>query len=243
MFRVPIIYPEYMVNSELQKKFPFGYINLGLAHGILGPLYILALGFKKFNNYQYLRAVEKGLQYYEKSLHVNDEGISLGWNGRIAANLEKREFTYNPSWCYGSIGIARVLYKISEIINNKNLRNITIEVLRSFVNYLDHVDEIYNNAICHGKAGVMLIYNNMYSDTGESLFKEYSDRLYVEILNSATDSLFVFTEKDIYFRGKLYDEIIEYVDFGILNGISGIVLSLIAKQEQDISPLYDMFFI
>ncbi|MTW25944.1 lantibiotic biosynthesis protein, partial [Streptococcus pneumoniae] len=47
---------------------------------------------------------------------------------------------------------------------------------------------------------------------------------------------------DIYFRGVNYDEVIEYIDFGLLNGVSGIVLALMAQRTGNASPLAEMFF-
>ena len=38
------------------------------------------------------------------------------------------------------------------------------------------------------------------------------------------------------------DEVIEYIDFGLLNGISGIVLALMAQRTGNDSPLAEMFF-
>ena len=63
----PTIYVEYMPNEKLRKRFPSGYINLGVAHGILGPLYVLALGFEKFNITKHIPSIEKGLSYYENA--------------------------------------------------------------------------------------------------------------------------------------------------------------------------------
>ncbi|CAG5949990.1 lantibiotic biosynthesis protein [Streptococcus pneumoniae] len=88
----------------------------------------------------------------------------------------------------------------------------------------------------------MLLFNLMYLDTGESQFKAISDNLFKEIVNKATDSEYIFVERDIYFRGVNYDEVIEYIDFGLLNGVSGIVLALMAQRTGNASPLAEMFF-
>lgn len=237
----PAIYTEYMPNEKLKKKFPNGYINLGVAHGILGPLYVLALGYKKFGRSEYLFSVERGLRYYEETFHTNKNGRIIGWNGRVSVGMESEEFRFNSSWCYGSLGMARVLYNISKIIDSKQLRELSTDVFFSAINYLKS-SEILNNAICHGRSGTMLLFNLMYLDTGEKQFKTISDNLFSEIINEASDSKYMFVERDIYFRGVNYDEIVDYIDFGLLNGVSGIVLALIAQRTGNASPLDKMLF-
>ncbi len=191
----PTIYVEYMPNEKLRKRFPSGYINLGVAHGILGPLYVLALGFEKFN----------------------------------------------ISWCYGSLGMARVLYNIAKIIDSQKLREMAMDVFTSSIDYLNS-SEILNNGICHGRSGIMLLFNLMYLDTGKTQFKAISDNLFKEIINDASNSEYIFVERDIYFRGVTFDEVIDYIDFGLLNGVSGIVITLMAQRTGNAYPLDRMLF-
>ncbi|VTY24241.1 Nisin biosynthesis protein NisC [Streptococcus dysgalactiae] len=237
----PTIYVEYMPNEKLRKRFPSGYINLGVAHGILGPLYVLALGFEKFNITKHLLSIEKGLSYYENAFFTNKIGKIIGWNGRVSDNVDNEEFRFNISWCYGSLGMARVLYNIAKIIDSQKLREMATNVFTSSIDYLNS-SEILNNAICHGRSGIMLLFNLMYLDTGKIQFKVISDHLFKEIVNEASNSEYIFVERDIYFRGVNFDEVIDYIDFGLLNGVSGIVLALMAQRTGNAYPLDRMLF-
>lgn len=237
----PTIYAEYMPNEKLRKKFPSGYINLGVAHGILGPLYVLALGFKKFDMTQYLLSIEKGLSYYERSFFTNKIGKIIGWNGRVSDAVENEGFRFNSSWCYGSLGMARVLYNIAKIIDSRKFREMATDVFTSSIDYINS-SEILNNAICHGRSGIMLLFNLMYVDTGKIQFKTISDNLFREIVRAASNSEYIFVERDVYFRGVNFDKVIDYIDFGLLNGVSGIVLALMAQRTGASSPLDRMFF-
>lgn len=202
---------------------------------------MLALGFKKFNMTKYLLSIEEGLRYYEKAFFTNKIGKIIGWNGRFSDDVESEEFRFNSSWCYGSLGMARVLYNIAKIIDNQKLRDLATDVFTSHIDYLNS-SEILNNAICHGRSGIMLLFNLMYLDTGETQFKTISDNLFREIVNAASNSDYIFVERDIYFRGVNFDEVIDYIDFGLLNGISGIVLALMAQRTGNTSPLDRMLF-
>lgn len=57
----PIIYKEHTSNEKLRERFPDGYINLGVAHGMLGPLYVLTLGFEKIQYNKILTFDRRGL--------------------------------------------------------------------------------------------------------------------------------------------------------------------------------------
>ncbi|WP_314023273.1 hypothetical protein [Gemella sanguinis] len=39
-----------------------------------------------------------------------------------------------------------------------------------------------------------------------------------------------------------YDEVVDYIDFVLINGVSGIVLAIIAKKTGNASPFDKMFF-
>lgn len=72
--------------------------------------------------------------------------------------------------------------------------------------------------------------------------KEISDNLFKEIINDASNSEYIFVERDIYFRGVTFDEVIDYIDFGLLNGVSGIVITLMAQRTGNAYPLDRMLF-
>lgn len=152
-----------------------------------------------------------------------------------------RNFRFNISWCYGSLGMARVLYNIAKIIDSQKLREMAMDVFTSSIDYLNS-SEILNNGICHGRSGIMLLFNLMYLDTGKTQFKAISDNLFKEIINDASNSEYIFVERDIYFRGVTFDEVIDYIDFGLLNGVSGIVITLMAQRTGNAYPLDRMLF-
>ncbi|MBS2634175.1 hypothetical protein KFY46_25965, partial [Salmonella enterica subsp. enterica serovar 1,4,[5],12:i:-] len=141
----------------------------------------------------------KGLSYYENAFFTNTIGKIIGWNGRVSDYEENEEFRFNISWCYGSLGMARVLYNIAKIIDSQKLREMAMDVFTSSIDYLNS-SEILNNGICHGRSGIMLLFNLMYLDTGKTKFKAISDNLFKEIINDASNSEYIFVERDIYFR-------------------------------------------
>ncbi|MDO4604435.1 MAG: lanthionine synthetase LanC family protein, partial [Helcococcus sp.] len=110
---------------------------------------------------------------------------------------------------------------------------------------LSEIDNLnmMNNSICHGYAGVILILNKLYRKTGIKALKEKSDKMYYQVLESMDSSKYIFTEKDIYFRGEIFDEEVEYVDYSLLSGNVGIVLSLLNHKYNIDSLIGRMLFI
>ncbi|ELW76293.1 lantibiotic biosynthesis protein, partial [Streptococcus thermophilus MTCC 5460] len=113
--------------------------------------------------------------------------------------------------------------------DSRKFREMAMDVFTSSIDYLNS-SEILNNGICHGRSGIMLLFNLMYLDTGKTQFKAISDNLFKEIINDASNSEYIFVERDVYFRGVNFDKVIDYIDFGLLNGVSGIVLALMAQR-------------
>ena len=120
--------------------------------------------------------------------------------------------------------------------------DMTQAVLEGVGTTFPQTEEILNNGICHGRSGIMLLFNLMYLDTGKIQFKTISDNLFREIVRAASNSEYIFVESDVYFRGVNFDKVIDYIDFGLLNGVSGIVLALMAQKTGASSPLDRMFF-
>lgn len=88
-------------------------------------------------------------------------------------------------------------------MDNHKLERTTIDIFRLSASYLDCVN-ILNNGVCHGRSGIMLLYNLMYLDTGEEQFKNISEHLFCDIINESSDSEYIFIEQGYLFRGIIY---------------------------------------
>ena len=137
---------------------------------------------------------------------------------------------------------SRVLQNIDFARANMKSNIYDQAVLEGVGTTFPQTEEILNNGICHGRSGIMLLFNLMYLDTGKTQFKAISDNLFKEIINDASNSEYIFVERDIYFRGVTFDEVIDYIDFGLLNGVSGIVITLMAQRTGNAYPLDRMLF-
>ncbi|MDO4605616.1 MAG: lanthionine synthetase LanC family protein, partial [Helcococcus sp.] len=119
-----LITPEKMVTENLSKKYPNGYINLSLSHGIASILYILAFAqVRGFNVYKLRESVEFGLKLYMDSIveyKLNGKNYKF-FSSRLLLPNNKLETANNLSWCYGSLGIINILFDIAELHNDSNI--------------------------------------------------------------------------------------------------------------------------
>lgn len=242
-----IIKPEEMVPSYLIDEYPLGYINLGISHGIIAPLYSLCLGYNKLKlSGSYNSAIGNGIDIYRKNYWVRydikHKAELYGWPERIDIGNKKHCGNYNQSWCYGSLGIARVLFMIAKMISDKELQSFCVRVIKCVLNYPTEKAYQQTNAICHGQAGKMMVFDEMFNDTGDKVFHMYAQNIFENIVSCATvENKYVFLEKDVYFRGKIYNNAIEYIDLGLLNGNTGIIMALLGHAFGNYKPLNEIF--
>lgn len=151
-----------------------GVINYGVSHGIGGPLMVLSLAYK---NRIRIDGIEKAIddiftEYDKASYRVND---IIYWPRKITfeqyIRQEKIIICPNPmSWCYGSIGILRIMYLASIYTQNeKNKIHAINELIK--IAEMEISDYILTMPVnCHGYAGTVSIMTEMYHDTKNDVF-------------------------------------------------------------------------
>ena len=126
------------------------------------------------------------------------------------------------SWCYGSIGISCILYKV-----NKYLGTNSAKYLHNLEQISQAPWEIYNllsPIICHGFAGTMAMFNQIYRETLDDALLPGLYMCLDEILTQHnTDFIYGFKNID-YGPKDLPDE----DDDTYLNGATGVIIALLS---------------
>ena len=229
----------------LRDEYPDGYISMGAAHGILAAIFALTQAYERTNKIEYLTALRKGISIYNsyiwETYDYYQKRIIYGFPDR-ADSAARIKCVKSKSWCYGSLGIARILYKIAKSIGNQALQEQYADIAKTTMYYKDKLTIRNTNAICHGEAGIMLLLDRMYQDTGDKAFYNESQKYFQRILNSADyNNSYIYREKDIYFRGLMYEDGYEYIDLGLLSGNTGIIIALLGHNTYEYGPLTQMF--
>ena len=206
--------------------------NLGLAHGM--PAIIIILG----KIYEQGIATEQVAVLLEQSINwllsvrnaPDNEATSLfpvlvDEQGQAVTGKQSR-----MGWCYGDLGIGISLLNTGKLLQNERYTNTGHEILAHSVNHRMLTNSnVHDTCICHGSAGIAHIFNRAYLSTGDPLFLDGANKWLqhtIEFYESPA-GLGFFAE------GKYQ------IKEGLLEGISGVGLALIAALDKNTPPSWD----
>ncbi len=197
----------YRLNPDLKET----VYDLSLAHGISSIIGILSRlyeldDFKPLTN----ELLTKALNYLLSFKKLDKETFS------IFPNFANDKYESRVAWCYGDLGIGLTLLRASKSTNDDQMREIALLVLRHTANRLTPENSLVTDPyICHGAFGNSQIFNRIYKETKEPIFKNARNTWINHGLQLIEDKR-SFIEKE---KGKNY--------LRLLNGISGIGLVMI----------------
>jgi lantibiotic modifying enzyme len=140
------------------------------------------------------------------------------------------------AWCYGDLGIAVALWKAGIVLNNSQWTSKAIEVMKFATNRRDLIsNKINDSCLCHGTAGIAQLFRRMYYNTGDEQFLSASyywvnETLKMSKWNNSKTAGFKFLDNST----KEWVEI-----YGILEGVAGVGLALIASQGDEKFSAWD----
>ena len=127
------------------------------------------------------------------------------------------------AWCYNDLGIAAVLYWVSDVIKDASLKKLSVEILTYHSNTRDLKKAgVADAGLCHGSAGIAHIYYRMFFNTGIESFRESAAFWFDETLKLAT-----FDDGPAGYKAWHTEKYGGWVsEYGILEGIAGIGLAM-----------------
>lgn len=227
------VLPDQLFQEHEKKSYPGGMINLGLSHGITGPLSALTIAAKHNLN---ISGLEDGISRLSNLLinnYVYDQNQLPYWASGIPLNDYLNHLHGAPfnnkrlSWCYGSLSILKVLQQASCVLSNNELYVWAHQKMANFSKVPLDTYNFISPTICHGFAGALLIYqaayNNHHSEDYLTASHMLEDKLYHMY---APRSKYGFINID-----NVYGEIKTEQDTSFLSGTSGILLALLAPYK------------
>lgn len=156
---------------------PGGHANLGMAHGAAGLLALLSLAtIHSCAVGGQLEAIAVLTDWFDRWRQDGSDG--QWWPEWLTRDdLSTGHLTQSqagrPSWCYGTVGIARAL-QLAAIATHDPRRQQTAEHALAASLTGTHLDQVTEPGICHGMAG---IYQTAYRAAHDSRNPAISDRL------------------------------------------------------------------
>ncbi|WP_452600534.1 lanthionine synthetase C family protein [Pontimicrobium sp. MEBiC06410] len=199
-----------------------GY-GICLAHGVSSIISMLSKLHKEVVFKDKVTPLLKGSINYVLSFKSTDPNSLSCFPIWVLPNGEP-EGPSRIAWCYGDLGIGAALLQASKALNDDDLNKESLRILKHTTRRRTPEKTMVADAgICHGSFGNALIYNRIYKETGEEIFKETSE---FWIKNGVEMGHFT----DGYAGYKMWDpdekEWSKSTSF--LTGITGIGLAMIA---------------
>ncbi|SHJ16467.1 Lanthionine synthetase C-like protein [Clostridium cavendishii DSM 21758] len=232
--------PGWYVSSENQildadkKYYKRGNFNLGLAHGITGPLTILALALKEGIEVSGQKESISKILYDLKRFRYRDENGDTYWPGILSFEEYidgevRQKKTNRASWCYGTPGIARAMYISSSVVGDEEGMEISINAIECLCKMNEKEWGFNSPTFCHGYAGLLAVVQAMYMDTGNIKFDVGREKILEKLLGFFDEeSLLGFYDIDLKdaINGNL--ELVKRNSMGLLDGVVGIALILLS---------------
>lgn len=160
--------------GRVEDEFPGGHGNFGLAHGICGPLALLAQSLRHGIVVDGQREAIETICSWLDSWRI-DTPTGHRWPYLITrdeanskpTHVQHSGATRRPSWCYGTAGIARTLHLAALAAGDAARRRIAEDVLVSALNDPAQDALISDGSLCHGYAGLARITTHAAADATE----------------------------------------------------------------------------
>jgi hypothetical protein len=232
---------ELLFDEETAAIYPHGNLNCGLAHGIPGPLALLALAFAHGIRVPGIEEAAERLAVWLVTNRV-DDAWGVNWPYSVPLNSEglpdRSAKTYGPSrtaWCYGAPGIARVLWLAGGAFGCPAWRDLAVEAMQAVYRRPAAVRCIDSPTFCHGVAGLLQITLRFAHDTRLPLFTGAAAEL-AEWLLSAFEPGSLLGYRNWEPGGTRVDQP------GLLDGAPGVLLTLLAAASA-VEPAWDRAFL
>jgi len=190
--------PELQLIDQDRLDYPQGDFNLGLAHGVAGPLTLLCLALRRGREVPGQRdAITRFADWLASWVLQGKDGGSywpcrVSWTEQVAAERPKSAFT-RSAWCYGAPGVAHSLYQAGMALDVHQWRELAITGLRDVLAQNEAAWHLDGPTICHGYAGLLQVMWRVGMASGDAPLLEGCRRLARLVLDFADyNRAFVF---------------------------------------------------
>ncbi|MEW2445682.1 lanthionine synthetase C family protein [Micromonospora marina] len=147
--------------NRVTPDFPLGHGNLGMAHGITGPLALLSLAARSGAVVDgQAAAIRRICTFLTGWRQQHDEApwwpqwLTVDTDGRLRPG---QQTPGRPSWCYGTPGIARALQLAGVALHDAELLDTAEEAMAACLTAPGQLGMMVDNSLCHGWAGLLQV--------------------------------------------------------------------------------------
>ncbi|MBM7715658.1 lantibiotic modifying enzyme [Bacillus thermophilus] len=233
----------YILPRQLSpESSPMGEFNCGMSHGIAGVLAAMSICLKEGIQISGQKEAMHKISDWLRSHSRKDQyGVRLpsiiSWEEEVYKDRSNAEDYHRDAWCYGSPGAARALWLAGEALNRNALKAIALDAyLATFSKPLKKWN-IFSPTFCHGLSGLLRLTHLMYEDSGNEALRIERDKL-LSMIVDMYDQNAPLGYYDHNFSDNAEKKI---ANMGMLEGVAGILLTLLSIYQKPISN-WDLAF-
>ncbi|HEY0608754.1 MAG TPA: lanthionine synthetase C family protein [Chitinophaga sp.] len=209
--------------------------NLGLAHGVPAIITILGMIYEKgIAADSALTLIDRSVAWLLALKNEPETGVTSMYPSLVGVNNEALHGKQSRlGWCYGDLGIAITLWNTGHRTQKQQYRQAAYDIFEHTIKHRDKKNGSVNDAcLCHGSAGIAQIFHRASLATGDALLAQGAAHWTQQTLQMNTWEDGPAGYK--FFHSPTYENC-----YNLLEGITGIGLSLIASLDKDTNPAWD----
>jgi len=200
-----------------------GY-NLSLSHGISSIIIILSQIMEKGIAEDDCREMIRGAIQYLERQRLNSQLHQSSFPSWAIESMNELHDS-RLAWCYGDLGIGLAYLSAGKQFPHQAYSQDGMDILLRTTQRRDlSENSVVDAGLCHGAAGITMIYNSLYQSTEMLAFKDAASYWLDVCLNMATHKDGIAGYKSWYSPGYGGWK----VSGGLLDGVAGIALSLLS---------------
>lgn len=213
----------YVKWPQKESKFVKRY-NISISHGYSSTIILLCkmLEIPFFKQYNDIKDLIRGASNYILANRINPN-LHGCWFASSSLECEEPHRS-RLAWCYGDLGVAIALRQAGITLGDESLVSLSFRVLEYSAKYRRNLRQNYVNdtCICHGAAGIGLIFREMSKKFNSSPMREAADYWRNNVFLNARK-----INDEIHF--PYYDSVDGKTTYpnGILEGDAGVALYLL----------------
>ena len=214
--------------SVLSDKGQIGY-NIALSHGMSSIVLVLSRMYKTGVMQREIEELVESTVGYILSQEIDRSKYGCCFPSQ---SLENGNEIYKSrlGWCYGDLGVAAALWQAGKTFGRQDWKDKAMDVMWFTTQRRDLKDSsIVDAGLCHGGAGVAMMFKYMYDETGDERFAETANYWADATLDLATHE----DRPAEYKRYTLEKTPPWETSYTMLEGIAGIGLILMSMLDME----------
>jgi hypothetical protein len=215
--------PADLTAGTLRDYFPHGHHNCGLAHGVPGPLALLALAILGGVEVPDARDAIEATVTWLTEHHVG-AADAPDWPDAIALDDpgpgDHMTEPGRAAWCYGAIGVARSLWLAGVALGRPAWQDFAARTIRAVAARPPDRWWLSTSGLCHGRAGLLQVLRRFAADLSDPAIAATAETLAC-VLAAEYDPDTLLGMRIAEPGGVLVDHP------GLLDGVPGVALALL----------------